>query len=102
MSRYRRRPPIVNIPSGPNTGSGAVYLEGEFPAFRLRCTVRGCRWRATEEWHHDAQVVAFAHAAEHQWPKQQKMPLLPPPPRLMRDIFRPRPDSQQAPPPDDD
>ena len=88
MSRYRRRPPIVNIPSGPNTGSGAVYLEGEFPAFRLRCTVRGCGWRATEQWHHDAQRIAYAHAAEHQWPRQQKMQLLPPEPPLMRELFR--------------
>ena len=67
MSRKRRRgPALVNIPFGPNTRPGAVYLEGEFPEFRLRCTVRGCGWKATEEFYLDAQRLGHAHAAGHQ------------------------------------
>ena len=60
---------LVCIPSGPNTRSGAVRLEGEFPEFRLRCTVRKCGWKAAEEFYADAQRAGFAHAAEHQWPR---------------------------------
>ena len=89
MSRKKRRGrALANIPSGPNTGSGAIYMEGDCPEICLRCTVKRCGWKTTEQFYHDAQVVAHSHAAGHLWPMQQKMPLLPPPPRLMRDIFR--------------
>ena len=105
MARRRRKgkPALVYIPSGPNSRSGAVYLEGDFPEFKLRCTVRGCRWRATEAFYVDAQRMGFAHAAEHLWPKERKGPLVPPGPPLMREVFRlysDDDDTDEPPPPD--
>ena len=88
--RRRRRgrgPALISIQSSEVTGSGAVYLEGQFPEFRLLCTVRGCRWRAVEVFHADAQALGFSHAAGHLWPTQQSLPLRPPAPKRWRDIF---------------
>lgn len=37
---------LVHIPTSDRNGwPGEVKLDGEFPSFSLRCTVRGCGWK---------------------------------------------------------
>ena len=51
---------VVNIPD-----QGVVVMTGETGAFRLRCTVKGCKFRALRKWYVIAQTLGFAHAAVH-------------------------------------
>ena len=59
---------VASIPSNDVTGSGKVILTVGGRGFKVRCTVRSCRWRRETVMHADANAAGFLHAGAHQFP----------------------------------
>lgn len=56
-----------NVPASENSGSGRVIVEPKNGSFRIRCTVKGCRFRTQRLFFDAAKGLALSHAGAHQF-----------------------------------